>query len=144
MPVPGSSRLARQSACLPSSAVKLLGGGPPGTRTQAVLGRVSRSGTGDAVHGQHASRRGAQANLACLLVSIGAIESQSRCIRGSAFDLPGERTVNVDDEGLSPVTHGWLAFQVRPYGSAAAQTPELAVDDPHPGSLTIIVAFIGL
>jgi hypothetical protein len=64
MPVPGSSRLARQSACLPSSAFKLLGGGP---------------------------RQG---------------------------PAPGPC---------------W-----------AAQTPELAVDDPHPGSLTVIVAFIGL
>ncbi len=64
--------------------------------------------------------------------------------RGSAFDLPGGRTVNVGDEGLSLVTNGWLALQVRPYGSPAAQTPELAVDDPHPGPLTVIVAFIGL
>ena len=36
-----------------------------------------------------------------------------------------------------------VALQVRPYGSPAAQTPELAVDDPHSGPLTVIVAFIG-
>jgi hypothetical protein len=45
MLVPGSSRLARQSACLPSSAVKLLGGGPrqgpaPRPRWAASAGQV--------------------------------------------------------------------------------------------------------
>ena len=37
-----------------------------------------------------------------------------------------------------------VALQVRPYGSPAAQAPELAIDDPHSGPLTVIVALIGL
>jgi hypothetical protein len=47
----------------------------------SMLSCVDQSGTGDAVHSQHASRRGAQADLAGFLISIGVIESQRGCIR---------------------------------------------------------------
>jgi hypothetical protein len=60
-----------------------------------------------------------------------------KCASYDPFDelTMAREAVYVDDEGLSPVTHGWLALQVRPYGSPAAQTPKLAVDDPYPARL---------
>jgi hypothetical protein len=70
--------------------------------------------------------------------TVGVIATRCRAVTSGGSSRARPCFPNAEKASMA------VALQVRPYGSLAAQAPELAVDDPHSGPLTVIVAVIGL